>query len=72
MLVAYRALTQGLTTRFAYSWWAWLLLPLGLLAVEIVGRLPRLLYLATTNPKALGQYFAFLLSYLAKVWQHGH
>ena len=39
---AYCALTHGLTARFRYRWWAYLLLPLAALGVEVVGVLPQI------------------------------
>jgi uncharacterized membrane protein YphA (DoxX/SURF4 family) len=44
MLAAWQALTHGLTTRFRYPLWAYLLLPLGAIGVDLVWVLPRLLY----------------------------
>ncbi|MVN77701.1 DoxX family membrane protein [Hymenobacter sp. HMF4947] len=72
MLAAYRALTQRLTTRFSYAWRAWLLLPLGLLAVEWVGRLPQLLYRTSTDPAYLAHYFDYLERYYATLWHYWH
>lgn len=70
MLVAYRALTQGLSTRFAYSWRAWAALPLALLAVELLGRLPRIVLVACTHPAALARWPVSAWHYWGSVWQH--
>jgi uncharacterized membrane protein YphA (DoxX/SURF4 family) len=50
MLTAWRALTHGLTTRFAYPWWAYLLLPLGAIGVDLLWVLPRLMGALVTRP----------------------
>ena len=48
--VVWQALTQGLSTRFAYPWWAYALLPLAAMGLEIVGALPHTAYLLLTQP----------------------
>ena len=53
MLVAWQALTQGLTTRLAYPWWAYGLLPLAAIGLEILGALPHAGYLLLAYPAAL-------------------
>jgi hypothetical protein len=50
MFTVWRALTQGLTTRFCYPWWAYLLLPLGAVGVDLLWVLPRLLYAFLVRP----------------------
>lgn len=52
-LVAWHAFTQGLTTRFAYPWWAYGLLPLAAIGLEILGALPHVGYLLLAHPTAL-------------------
>jgi uncharacterized membrane protein YphA (DoxX/SURF4 family) len=44
------ALTHGLTTRFRYPWWAYLLLPAAALGLEMLGTLPQLLYFLVSKP----------------------
>ena len=53
MLVAWSALTQGLTTRFTYPWWAYGVLPLAAIGLEMLGALPHAGYLLLAHPAAL-------------------
>lgn len=48
--VAWQALTQGLSTRFAYRWWAYALLPLAAIGLEIGGALPHAAYQLLVQP----------------------
>jgi len=50
MHAAWVALTQGLTTRFRYPWWAYGLLPAAALGLELLGALPQLLYFLVSKP----------------------
>ena len=50
MLMAYHALTQGLSTRFRYRWWAYLLLPGAAVGLEVAGALPQVLVALVRHP----------------------
>jgi uncharacterized membrane protein YphA (DoxX/SURF4 family) len=60
MLVVFQTLTKELTTRFAYPWWAYGLLPLAAIGAEIVGALPHVLFQLVTNPLKTWQGIAYL------------
>ncbi len=55
MRVVWEALTAGLTTRFAYPWWAYALLPVAAVALEVLGSLPHALLLTAANPAGVWQ-----------------
>ncbi|AWM33295.1 hypothetical protein [Hymenobacter nivis] len=50
MLAAWCTLTQGLRPRFLYPWWAYLLLPVAAVGLEIAGALPHVAYLTARHP----------------------
>lgn len=53
MITAFKALFTGLTTRFKYPVWAYLILPVMAIALEILGTVPRLLTELILNPAEL-------------------
>lgn len=67
MHAAWVALTHGLTTRFRYPWWAYLLLPGAALGLELVGTLPQLLYFLVRQPAQTGRSMMQLVNTL---WAH--
>ena len=50
MLAVWRTLTHGLTTRFSYPWWAYGLLPLAAVGLEVAGALPQVLIALLRHP----------------------
>ncbi len=50
MHAAWRILTQDLAPRFPYPWWAYLLLPVAAVGLEIAGALPHAAYLTARHP----------------------
>jgi hypothetical protein len=50
MVLAWRALTHGLRPQFGYPWWAYALLPLAAVALDLLWVLPRLAGAALTQP----------------------
>lgn len=67
MQVVWVALTRGLTTRFRYPWWAYLLLPVAAIGLELAGTLPQVLYSVGTRP---GQAWRSMLAMLQVAWAH--
>ncbi|MGI4871581.1 MAG: hypothetical protein ACRYFX_10430 [Janthinobacterium lividum] len=67
MHAAWVALTRGLTTHFSYPWWAYLLLPVAAVGLEIVGALPQALYLFATAP---GKTWHSIGALLRTLWAH--
>ncbi len=67
MRIALRALTQGVTTRFTYPWWAYLLLPLAAIGAELLGTVPSVLVQFLTRPL---QTWKSLTHFVAVVYQH--
>lgn len=50
MVLVWRALTRGLRPQVGYPWWAYALLPLAAVALDLVWVLPRLAVAALTQP----------------------
>ncbi|MGI4863312.1 MAG: hypothetical protein ACRYFZ_05265 [Janthinobacterium lividum] len=67
MLVVWAALTQGLTTRFRYPWWAYLLLPVAAVGLELLGTLPQVLYFFSTKP---GETWRSIVLLVKTLWAH--
>ncbi|AMJ64123.1 hypothetical protein [Hymenobacter sp. PAMC 26628] len=67
MRTVWRALTQGVTTRFAYPWWAYLLLPLAAIGAELLGAMPSVLVQFLSHPVQTWQGLTHLV---AEVYQH--
>jgi uncharacterized membrane protein YphA (DoxX/SURF4 family) len=61
------ALTHGLTTRFRYPWWAYLLLPLVAIGLELVGTLPQMLYALISKPT---DTWRSTIELVTSVWAH--
>ena len=61
MIAAARALTHGLTTHFPYPWWAYALLPVAAIGVEVAGTMPRLVYLTILHPIETARSFQGLI-----------
>jgi uncharacterized membrane protein YphA (DoxX/SURF4 family) len=61
------ALTHGLTTRFRYPWWAYLLLPLVAVGLELVGTLPQVLYALVSKPT---EAWRGTIELVTRVWAH--
>ena len=61
------ALTRGLTTRFRHPWWAYLLLPVAAIGLELVGTLPQVLYAVVSKPT---QAWRGTTELVTKVWAH--
>lgn len=61
MLIALRALTVGLSTRFAFPWWAYLLLPMAAIVTEIIGVTPQLVLSFLASPQGTWRSLAELL-----------
>lgn len=66
MLVVFQTLTQGLTTRFAYPWWAYALLPIAAIGAALAGTLPHVLFLLINNPAKTWQGMVDLWGILAQ------
>lgn len=67
MRVVWRALTQDVTTRFAYPWWAYALLPLAAIGAELVGAMPFVLVQFIANPL---QAWQSLTQLAAQIYHH--
>ncbi|OGX83652.1 DoxX family membrane protein [Hymenobacter coccineus] len=50
MHAAWRALTQGLAPRFPHPWWAYALLPVAAVGLDVVGALPHVAYVTALHP----------------------
>jgi uncharacterized membrane protein YphA (DoxX/SURF4 family) len=61
------ALTHGLTTRFRYPWWAYLLLPGVAIGLELVGMLPQVLYALVSKPI---DTWRSTIELVTRVWAH--
>ncbi|GAB3635734.1 hypothetical protein GCM10027422_13240 [Hymenobacter arcticus] len=68
MVLVWRALTHGLRPRFRYPWWAYVLLPLAAVALDLVWVLPRLAYAALTQPTQTWRGLTALLPSLARLF----
>ena len=53
MITAFKAIFTGLTTRFKYPVWAYLILPVMAIALELLGTVPRLLTELVLSPAGL-------------------
>jgi hypothetical protein len=67
MHAAWVALTHGLTTRFRYPWWAYVLLPAAAVGLELLGTLPQLLYFLVSKP---AETWRGTRQLIASVWAH--
>ena len=67
MRVVWEALTRGLTTRFQHPWWAYLLLPVAAVGLDIVEVLPQVLYAVSTRPGETWRSMVFMANAL---WAH--
>jgi len=67
MHAAWVALTHGLTTRFRYPWWAYLLLPAAAIGLELLGTLPQLIYFLVSKP---AETWRSTMQLVASVWAH--
>ena len=61
MMTVFRALTHGLTTRFLYPWWAYALLPLAAIGLEVLGAMPYAFNLLILHPVETVRSFQILL-----------
>lgn len=64
MLVVFRTLTEGMTTRFAYPWWAYAGLPLVAILLSFVWLLPKYAVDFIQHPRAMIQYVHNVIKYL--------
>jgi uncharacterized membrane protein YphA (DoxX/SURF4 family) len=67
MHMVWVALTRGLSPRFRYPWWAYCLLPVAALGLEIMGAVPQVLYQFGSQP---GAAWRSNLALLRVVWAH--
>ena len=65
MLVVFRALTRGVTTRFTYPWWGYCLLPLTAGLLSLGWMLPMYTVSLLTNPSGTLAYFQRLVTHAA-------
>ncbi|MBC6609164.1 DoxX family membrane protein [Hymenobacter sp. BT188] len=66
MIVVFYTLTQGLTTRFTYPWWAYGLLPVAAIGTEIAGMLPNVFFQLVTNPRKTWHGLVYLWDVVMK------
>lgn len=57
MIIAFKAIFNGLTTKFKFPIWAYLLLPIMAIGVEILPFIPKLLLELILNPKEISDLF---------------
>lgn len=57
MIMAFKAIFNGLTTQFKFPIWAYLLLPIMAIGVEILPFIPKLLLELILNPKEISDLF---------------
>lgn len=67
MLTVWVALTRGLRPRFRHPWWAYGLLPVAAIGLEIMGALPQALYQLGSHPAAT---WRSSLALLQSLWAH--
>lgn len=67
MLVVFRALTVGVTTRFSYPWWAYLLLPVAAGLLSFGWLLPKYAVDFIYNPAGTLAYFESILAQLKQL-----
>lgn len=71
MILAFRNIFGGLTTKFKYPIWAYLILPIMAIGLEILGVVPRLLSGLIINPtetlKGLSEIPALILDIIKKI-----
>lgn len=70
MITVARALTRGLTTRFTYPWWAYLLLPLAAFGLDVIWVLPHVFYLLILHPSETARSSQTLLHSLVSHFAH--
>ena len=67
MRIVWQALTRGVTTRFTYPWWAYLLLPLAAIGADLLGAMPSVLLQFLRQPS---QTWHSLTQLIAEVYKH--
>ena len=67
MAAAFRALTQGLTTRFAYPWWAYALLPVAAAFLTLGWLVPKNAVDLLNHPAATLRYYELLFTHLKEL-----
>lgn len=64
MLTVFRTLTEGVTTRFAYPWWAYALLPVAAILLSSIWLIVKYTVDFIQHPKVMTHYFQSIFSYL--------
>ncbi|MNY61893.1 hypothetical protein D3C86_1986350 [compost metagenome] len=57
MIMAFKAIFNGLTTKFKFPTWAYLILPIMAIGLEILPFIPKLLLELILNPKEISDLF---------------
>ncbi|MDR6921968.1 MULTISPECIES: DoxX family membrane protein [Chryseobacterium] len=66
MITAFKAIFMGLTTQFKYPFWAYLILPIMAVGLEILGILPRMITGLIVNPSETLESFGKILEFIKK------
>jgi len=66
MITAFKAIFMGLSTKFKYPFWAYLILPIMAVGLEIVGVLPRMITGLIINPSGTLEGFSKILELIKK------
>jgi uncharacterized membrane protein YphA (DoxX/SURF4 family) len=67
MRIVWDALTRSLTTRFRYPWWAYAVLPVAAIGLDMVEALPQVLYYLSVRP---GETWRSMAAMLKLIWAH--
>jgi uncharacterized membrane protein YphA (DoxX/SURF4 family) len=67
MRIVWDALTRSLTTRFRYPWWAYAVLPVAAIGLDMVEALPQVLYYLSVRP---GETWRSMVAMLKLIWAH--
>jgi uncharacterized membrane protein YphA (DoxX/SURF4 family) len=67
MRIVWDALTRSLTTRFHYPWWAYAMLPIAAIGLDVVEALPQVLYYLSIHP---GETWRSMAAMIKLIWTH--